>query len=87
MEFVVTQVERSVDGLERLEINVNLTFLSFGCDDFTTVDDQAIWGDLVVELETLLRGRDSRKHGKTVNTRFDVGSSTLSFRGQPFYSY
>lgn len=77
VELVVTQVERSVDRLEGLEINVNLALLSFRGDDFTTVDDQAIGRDLVVQLETLLGGGNGRKDGQTVHTRLDVGGSTL----------
>lgn len=77
MEFVVTKIERSINWFERFKVNVNFTFLSFGRDDFTTVDDQAIRRDLVVKLETLLRRSDGRKNGKSVHTRFDVGSSTL----------
>lgn len=48
MELVVTEVERGVDGLERLEVNVNLSLLSFRGDNFTTVDDQSIRRNLVV---------------------------------------
>jgi hypothetical protein len=59
VELVVTQVERSVDRLEGLEIDVNLALLSFCGDNFTTVDDQAIGRDLVVQLETLLGGSNS----------------------------
>lgn len=77
VELVVTQVERSVDRLEGLKINVNLALLAFRGDDFTTVDDQAIGRDLVIQLETLLRGGNGRKNGQTIHTRLDVGGSTL----------
>jgi hypothetical protein len=77
VELVVTQVERSVDGLKGLEINVDLALLSFRSDNFTTVDDQAIGRDLVVQLETLLGGGNRGKDGKTIDTRLDVGGSTL----------
>lgn len=77
VELVVTQVERGVDWLEGLEINVNFALLSFRSDNFTTVDHQAIGRDLVVQLETLLGGGNSGKDGKTVYTRLDVGGSTL----------
>jgi hypothetical protein len=77
VELVVTQVERGVNGLEGLEIDVNLALLSFRSDNFTTVDDQAIGRDLVIQLETLLGGGNSGKDGKTVHTRLDVGGSTL----------
>jgi len=77
MEFVVTQVQRRVDGLEWLEINVDLSLFSFRGNDFTTVDDQPVRGNLVVEFETLLGGCDSREDGKAIDSGFDVGCSTL----------
>lgn len=80
VELVVTKVERSVDGLERLEINVNLALLSFRCDNFTTVHDKPIGRDLVVKLETLLSGGNGRQHGETVDTRLNVGGGTLIVR-------
>lgn len=54
VELVVAKVQRGVDRLEGLKIDVDLSFLAFRGQDFTTVDDQAIGGDLVVQLETLL---------------------------------
>ena len=48
VKFVVAQVERCVDGLERLKVNVDLAFLALGGDDFTTVYDEAIWRDFGV---------------------------------------
>lgn len=60
VELVVTKIEGGVDGLERLEVDVNLPLLSFRCDDFTTVDDQSIRGHLVVEFQPLLGGGDGR---------------------------
>ena len=54
MEFIVAEVERSVDGLERLEVNINLSFLAFGSQDFSAVDHQAICGYFVVQLQALL---------------------------------
>jgi hypothetical protein len=77
MELVVTEVERRVDGLEGLEVDVDLALLAFGGDDFTAVDNEAIGRDLGVELETLLGRGDSRKDGETVDTGLDVGGGTL----------
>lgn len=54
VELVVAKVQGGVDGLEGLKVNVDLSFLSFGSDDFTTVDNETVRGNLVVELETLL---------------------------------
>lgn len=50
MKFIVAEVERSVDGFEGLEIDVDLPLFAFGGDDFATVDDEAIRGDFVVEF-------------------------------------
>ena len=77
VELVVTQVQRGVDGLEGLEIDVDLALLSFRGNNFTTVDDQAVGGNLVVQLETLLGRGNGRQHGQTVDTRLDVGGGTL----------
>lgn len=46
MEFVVAQVQRSVDGLERLKVNIQFLFLSIICHNGACIYDQAIWGDL-----------------------------------------
>jgi hypothetical protein len=77
MELVVTEVERRVDGLEGLEVDVDLALLALSGDDFTTVDNETIGRDLGVELETLLGRGNSRKDGETVDARFDVGGGTL----------
>lgn len=79
VELVVTKVKRGVDGLERLEIDVNLALLSFGGDNFTTVHDKSIGRNLVVELKTLLGRGNGRQHGETVHTRFNVGGGTVLF--------
>lgn len=80
VELVVTKVKGSVDWLEGLEVNVDLALLSFRGDNFTTVDDQTIWGDLVVQLQTLLGGCDSGQDGKTIDSGLDVRGSTLQDR-------
>lgn len=77
MELVVTKVERGVDGLEWFEVNVNLSLFPFRGDDFTTVDDETVGRDFVVELETLLGGGNGRQHRQTVDPGFDVRSGTL----------
>jgi hypothetical protein len=79
VELVVAKVQRRVDGLEGLEVDVDLALLAFGGDDFTAVDDEAIRGDLGVELQTLLGGRDGREHGETVDTGLDVGGGAKLF--------
>ena len=46
MEFVITQIQRCVDRLERLKVNVDLLFLALVCQDCTSVHHQPIWRDL-----------------------------------------
>lgn len=80
MELVVAKVERSVDGLKGLEVDVDLPLLAFRGDNFTTVDDQSIRRHLVVQLETLLGGGNGRQDGESVDARLDVGGSALEVR-------
>lgn len=77
MEFVVAEVERGVDGLERLEVDVDFALLAFGGDDFTAVDNETIWGDFGVKLEALLGRGNGRQDRQTVDARFDVGGGAL----------
>ena len=77
VELVVTEVQRRVDGLERLEVDVDLALLALGRQDFTAVNHQAVGGDLVVELETLLGRRDGGQDRLSVDSRLDVGCGTL----------
>ncbi|KAI6766521.1 hypothetical protein HG531_011743 [Fusarium graminearum] len=77
VELVVAQVKGGVDGLEGLEIDVDLSLLSFLGQDFTTVDDQAVRGDLVVQLKTLLGRGNGGQDGLSVDSRLDVGGGTL----------
>ena len=46
MELVVTKVERGIDWLEWLEVDIDLAFLAIFCQDSASVDHQAIWGHL-----------------------------------------
>jgi hypothetical protein len=46
MKFVVAKVQRGVDGLEGLKVDVDLALLSFRGDDFTAVDNETIGRDL-----------------------------------------
>jgi len=79
VELVVAKVQRGVDGLEGLEVDVDLSLLSFRGNDFTTVDDKTVRGDLVVKLQTLLSRGNGRQNGQTVDTRLDVASSSVLF--------
>jgi hypothetical protein len=77
VEFVVAEVQRRVDGLEGFKVDVDLALLALGGDDFAAVDDEAIRGDLGVQFETLLGGRDSRENGETIDAGLDVGGGSL----------
>jgi hypothetical protein len=77
MEFVVAKVQRGVDGLEGLKVDVDPALLAFCGDNFTAVDDEAIGGDLGVELEALLGGGNGGEDGETVDAGLDVGGGTL----------
>ena len=77
MKFVVAEVEGRIDRLERLEIDVDLSLLALGGQNFTTVHNQAIRGDLVVKLQPLLGGGNGRQNGLTIDSRFDVRCGTL----------
>ncbi|RMZ94271.1 hypothetical protein BpHYR1_020023, partial [Brachionus plicatilis] len=73
VEFVVTKVKRGVDGLERLEVNVDFFFLAIFGHDFATVDDEAVRRHLVVELEASLDRCKCCDHRLAGYPRFDVG--------------
>lgn len=81
VELVVAQVQGGVDGLEGLEVDVDLALLAFLGQDFTTVQDKAVRGNLVVELEASLCGRNGRQDGLSVDTRLNVGGGTLQSGG------
>ena len=78
MEFIVTEVERSVDGLEGLKVDIDPPLLSFRSDDLTTVHDQTIGWNFGVELEALLGRGDGRENRQSVNSRLDVRGRSLN---------
>jgi hypothetical protein len=45
VELVVAEIQRRVDGLEGLKVDIDLALLAFCGDDFTAVDYEAIRGD------------------------------------------
>ena len=49
MEFVVTEVERSINWLEWLKVNIQLLLFAILCDDCTSVDYKPIWWHLQCE--------------------------------------
>ena len=57
------RIKGGIDRLERLEVNVDFTFLSFGSDNFTAVDHKTIWRDPGVQLQALLGRRNGRQNG------------------------
>lgn len=80
VELVVTEVQRRVDGLERLEVDVDLSLLALGGQDFTAVDDEAVGRDLVIELEALLGRRNGRQDRLPVDAGLDVRRGALWWR-------
>lgn len=54
VEFVVTQIQGSVDGFERLKVDVDFLFFSLSRYNCTTVNNESIVGNSVVEFESLL---------------------------------
>lgn len=77
VELVVAKVEGSIDWAERLEVDVDLSLLALGGQDFTTVDDETIRWDLVVKLETLLGRGNGGEDGLSVDAGLDVRGSSL----------
>ena len=77
MKLVVAKVQGGINRLERLEIDVDLSFLALRGQDFTTIYDQAIRRNLVIELQPLLGRGDGRKNGLPIDSGFDVRCRTL----------
>ena len=50
VEFVVAQIERGIDGLKRLEVNVDSPLLSILSQYSTTVQNESVLRDFVIEL-------------------------------------
>mmetsp|Transcript_6559 Transcript_6559/g.12000 ORF Transcript_6559/g.12000 Transcript_6559/m.12000 type:complete len:219 (-) Transcript_6559:9-665(-) len=72
VELIVAEIKRRVDGLERLEVDVQLLFFAVVCHDGSCVHNQSIRRNLIVQLETLLRRGDSAQHGQTVHPTLNV---------------
>ena len=68
MELVVAEVERRVDRLEGLEVDVDLLFLALVGDDGAAVDDQAVGRNLGVELEPVLDRSDGAEDRQPVDS-------------------
>jgi len=77
VELIVTQIQGRVDGLERLEVNINLPLLALGRNNFTAVYHEPVRRHFVVQFETLLSRCDGGQNGLTVDSRLDVGGGTL----------
>lgn len=43
VKFVVAEIERCVDGLERLKVNIDLLFFAFVRHDGSTVHNKTVW--------------------------------------------
>lgn len=81
MEFIVAKVQRRVDGLEGLEIDIDLSFLAFRGDNFTAIYDKAIGRHFRVKLQALLGRGNGRKDRQAVDTGLDVRGGTLRLLG------
>jgi hypothetical protein len=77
MKLVVAKVQGGIDRFERFEIDVDLSFLALRGQDFTTIYDQAIRGNLVIELQALLGRGNGRKDGLPIDSGLDVRCRTL----------
>ena len=65
VEFVVAEIERCVDWLERFEVDVHLSLLAIVGNNCTTIEHQAIVWHSIVQLQALLGGSDGAQHRKT----------------------
>jgi hypothetical protein len=61
----------------RFKIERDLLFLAFVREDRPYEQDESIWRDTIVQLETLLCARDRRQHRQTIDTGLDVGRSAV----------
>lgn len=77
MEFIVAEIERGVDGFERFEVNIDFSLLALRSQDFTTIHDETIGGDLVVKLQALLCRRNGGQDRLSIDTRLDIRCRTL----------
>mmetsp|Transcript_13143 Transcript_13143/g.55199 ORF Transcript_13143/g.55199 Transcript_13143/m.55199 type:complete len:508 (+) Transcript_13143:683-2206(+) len=73
VELVVAHVQRRVDGLEGLEVDVQLLLLALIRQHGAAVNQQAVRRHAAVPLQARLRGADGVKHGLPVHARLDVG--------------
>ena len=60
VKLVVTQIQRRVDGLEGLKVNIQLLLLAIVGHNSARVYDQSIWRNFIVQLEPLLSRSDGR---------------------------
>ena len=69
-----------VDGLVRLKVERNLLLFAFIRQNRTDKEHETVGRDTIVKLEALLCGRDSGQNRKTIDSRLDVGRSTIFLR-------
>lgn len=87
MEFVVAEIERSVDGTEGLEGVRHLLLLSIVIQTCSAVHNKTIWRYLIepageshtqsLQLQLLLSRGDSTQYRQTIHTRLDIGGCTI----------
>ena len=76
VKLVIAQVQRRVDRLERLKVNVHFPLLPLVRDHRAGVHDEPVRGHFRVELETLLGRGDGAQDRLSVHPGFNV-------RGRP----
>ena len=67
VEFVVAQIQRSVNRLERLEVNIHFLFFIFGSQNGAAVNHKTIWWHFRIKLQFLLC-RDDGGQDRQPNT-------------------
>ena len=72
VELVVTQVERRVNRLEGLKIDVHFLLLVVIGEYGAAIDDETVRRHFGEEFEALLRGGYCGENGEAVDTRLDV---------------
>ena len=77
MDVLRKDTDVRVDRLVGLEVERDLLLLPFVRQDGTDKKHETVRRHPVVQLETLLCGRDGRKHRESVDTGLDVRSRTV----------
>ena len=89
MKLIIAEIERCIDGFEWLEIDVELALFIFVSYNFSDILEQIRLRDIPteynktirrnssVELQPLLRRRDSTQYRESIDTRLYVRSCSI----------